>query len=164
MARVTECDRDRTGAAPARAGGRDRDAVLYPFPALGCEPGGAAGYVSIGKWRTRRIGCWTWRSRRTIVLCSTPCRGRLWDGVENVGIIRRFCLNLVRLHAQKNSSTWFQSTRPRRGATATNAGSSKSNSSFNPRAPEGARLARSSSNSVIGQFQSTRPRRGATNS
>ena len=31
------------------------------------------------------------------------CRIRIGDGAENVGIIRRFCLNLARLHPQKNS-------------------------------------------------------------
>ena len=31
------------------------------------------------------------------------CRIRSGDGAENVGIIRRFCLNLARLHPQKNS-------------------------------------------------------------
>ena len=31
------------------------------------------------------------------------CRIRKGDGAENVGIIRRFCLNLARLPPQKNS-------------------------------------------------------------
>ena len=31
------------------------------------------------------------------------CRIRKGDGAENVGIIRRYCLNLARLHPQKNS-------------------------------------------------------------
>ena len=56
MARVTECDRDRTGAAPARAGGRDRDAVLYPFPALGCGPGGARDMSVLGSGEQGALG------------------------------------------------------------------------------------------------------------
>ena len=33
-----------------------------------------------------------------VVFKEDDCRVRKGDGVENVGIIRRFCMNLARLH------------------------------------------------------------------
>ena len=38
-----------------------------------------------------------------VVFKEDDCRIRKGDGAENVGITRRFCLNLERLHPQKNS-------------------------------------------------------------
>ena len=56
----------------------------------------------------------------------------------------------------------FQSTRPARGATALSMSWASSITSFNPRAPHGARRLCGCSRRAVSRFQSTRPARGAT--
>ena len=64
--------------------------------------------------------------------------------------------------SRETPRTTFQSTRPMRGATNMGRGKLPARINFNPRAPCGARRARSRRPAQRHLFQSTRPMRGAT--